>query len=53
MKTVADPSFLAEAKQRSLDIKVQTGAQIEALVTKAAQTPNEVLQATAKTLNWQ
>ena len=53
MKTVADPSFVAEAKQRNLDIKVQTGEQIEALVKKAAQTPGEVLQATAKTLNWQ
>lgn len=53
MKTVADPDFLAEAKQRNLDIKVQTGEQIETLVKKAAQTPSEVLQATAKTLNWQ
>jgi tripartite-type tricarboxylate transporter receptor subunit TctC len=52
-KTMADPTFLAEAKQRSLDIKVQTGEQIEALVKAAAQTPKDVLDATAKTLNWQ
>jgi tripartite-type tricarboxylate transporter receptor subunit TctC len=52
-KTMADPSFLAEAKQRSLDIKVQTGEQIEGLVKAAAQTPKDVLDATAKTLNWQ
>lgn len=53
MKTVADPNFLAEAKQRSLDIKVQTGEQLEALVKAAAQTPKEILEATATTLNWQ
>ena len=52
-KTVADPNFLADAKQRALDIKVQTGEQIEALVKGAAQTPKEVLEATATTLNWQ
>jgi tripartite-type tricarboxylate transporter receptor subunit TctC len=52
-KTVADPAFLAEAKQRNLDIKVQTGKEIETLVKAAAQTPKEVLDATAKTLNWQ
>lgn len=53
MKTVADPNFLAEAKKQGLDIKVQTGDQIEALVKAAAQTPKEVLEATAKTLQWQ
>jgi tripartite-type tricarboxylate transporter receptor subunit TctC len=53
MKTVADPNFIAEAKQRSLDIKVQTGEQLEGLVKAAAQTPKEVLDATATTLNWQ
>ena len=52
-KTVADPNFLAEAKKQNLDIKVQTGEQIEALVKAAAQTPKEVLDATATTLNWQ
>jgi tripartite-type tricarboxylate transporter receptor subunit TctC len=52
-KTVADPNFLAEAKKQNLDVKVQTGEQIEALVTAAAQTPKEVLNATATTLNWQ
>jgi tripartite-type tricarboxylate transporter receptor subunit TctC len=51
-KTAADPNFLAEAKKQNLDIKVQTGAQIEALVRAAAQTPKDVLQATATTLNW-
>ena len=52
-KTVADPNFLAEAKKLSLDIKVQTGEQLEALVKAAAQTSKEVLDATATTLNWQ
>jgi tripartite-type tricarboxylate transporter receptor subunit TctC len=52
-KTVADPSFLAEAKKQNLDIKVQSGEQLEALVKAAAQTPKEVLEATATTLNWQ
>jgi tripartite-type tricarboxylate transporter receptor subunit TctC len=51
-KTAADSNFLAEAKKQNLDIKVQTGAQIEALVRAAAQTPKDVLQATATTLNW-
>jgi tripartite-type tricarboxylate transporter receptor subunit TctC len=53
MKTIADPNFLAEAKKQNLDVKVQTGEQIEALVKAAAQTPKEVLDATAATLNWQ
>ena len=52
-KTVADPNVLADAKKQSSDVKVQTGEQIEALVTAAAQTPKEVLNATATTLNWQ
>ncbi len=52
-KTVADPNFLDEAKKQNLDIKVQSGEQIEALVRTAAQTPKDVLQATATTLNWQ
>jgi tripartite-type tricarboxylate transporter receptor subunit TctC len=52
-KTVADPSFLAEAKKQNSDVKVQTGEQIEALVSAAARTPKEVLNATATTLNWQ
>jgi tripartite-type tricarboxylate transporter receptor subunit TctC len=52
-KTVADPNFLGEAKKLNLDIKVQTGEQLEALVKAAAQTPKEVLDATATTLNWQ
>jgi tripartite-type tricarboxylate transporter receptor subunit TctC len=52
-KTVVSPSFLAEAKKQNLDIKVQSGEQLEALVKDAAQTPKEVLEATATTLNWQ
>jgi tripartite-type tricarboxylate transporter receptor subunit TctC len=51
-KAVVDPDFLAEAKQRNLDIKVQTGKELEALVKAAAETPKEVLDATAKTLGW-
>jgi tripartite-type tricarboxylate transporter receptor subunit TctC len=52
-KTISDPNFLADAKKQNLDIKVQTGEQLEALVKAAAQTPKEVLEVTAKTLGWQ
>jgi tripartite-type tricarboxylate transporter receptor subunit TctC len=50
--TMEDPAFLEEAKKASMLIRPQSGAEIEALVKKAAATPKPVLEKTAQILNW-
>jgi tripartite-type tricarboxylate transporter receptor subunit TctC len=50
--TLEDPAFLQEAKKANMLIRPQTGAEIEALVKKAAATPKPVLEKTAQILNW-
>jgi tripartite-type tricarboxylate transporter receptor subunit TctC len=51
-EAVADPGLQAEAKKMQLEIRAKTGAQLEALVHKAAETPKPVLEKTAKILGW-
>jgi hypothetical protein len=50
--TMADADFLAAGKKRNMVIRPQSGAQIEALVKKAATTPKPVLAETARILGW-
>ena len=50
--TMKDPDFLAEAKKTGTLIRPQTGEEVEALVQKAASTPQPVLERTAKLLGW-
>ena len=51
-KALADPELLADAKKQKLDIRPKTGAEIAALVKKAAETPKSTLEKTAKILGW-
>lgn len=51
-ETMADPQFLEVGKKRNMVIRPQSGAQIEALVKKAAATPKPVLEETAAILGW-
>ena len=51
-KALADPDLLADAKKQKLDIRPKTGAEIAALVKKAAETPRATLERTAKILGW-
>ena len=44
--TVKDPEFLAEAKQRLLDVNPMRGADIDRLVGELYQTPADVIAAT-------
>ena len=44
--TMKDPEFLAEAKQRLLDVNPMSGADIDKLVSELYQTPPEVIAAT-------
>ena len=51
-KALADPELLAEARKIQLDIRPRTGAELAALVKKAAETPKATLERTAKILGW-
>jgi tripartite-type tricarboxylate transporter receptor subunit TctC len=44
--TMKDPEFLAEAKQRLLDVNPMSGTDIQKLVSELYQTPPEVIAAT-------
>jgi tripartite-type tricarboxylate transporter receptor subunit TctC len=44
--TMRDPEFLAEAKQRLLDVNPMRGVDIGKLITELYQTPSEVIAAT-------
>jgi tripartite-type tricarboxylate transporter receptor subunit TctC len=45
-RTFADPEFLAEAKQRGLEVNPVTGAEIDKLVGELYQTPPEIIAET-------
>jgi tripartite-type tricarboxylate transporter receptor subunit TctC len=45
-KTMRDPEFLAEAKQRLLEVNPMSGAEIDKLVAELYRTPPEVIAAT-------
>jgi tripartite-type tricarboxylate transporter receptor subunit TctC len=47
--TMKDPDYLAEAKQRRLDINPMSGAAIDALIAELYATPPDVI-ATTKTV---
>jgi tripartite-type tricarboxylate transporter receptor subunit TctC len=51
-RALADPALLAEARKLQLDIRPRTGAELAALVKKAAETPKATLEKTAKILGW-
>jgi hypothetical protein len=44
--TMKDPEFLAEAKQRQMDVNPMSGAEIDQLVNELYQTPQDVVAAT-------
>ena len=44
MATMNDPVFLADARQRGLDIDPMAGAEIQALVEQLYKTPPEVVE---------
>jgi hypothetical protein len=52
LATLKDPAFLDEANKASMLIRPQSGAEIEAVVKRAAATPKPVLDKTAQLLNW-
>jgi tripartite-type tricarboxylate transporter receptor subunit TctC len=43
--TMKDPEFLAEAKQRQMDVNPMSGADIDQLVNELYQTPQDVVTA--------
>jgi tripartite-type tricarboxylate transporter receptor subunit TctC len=47
-----DPEFLKEAEKTRMDIRVQSGAEVEALVNRVIKTPKAVLDRTAQILKW-
>jgi tripartite-type tricarboxylate transporter receptor subunit TctC len=51
--TMKNPEFLQETEKLNMDIRPQTGAQVEALVKQVAETPKPVLAKTARILGWQ
>jgi tripartite-type tricarboxylate transporter receptor subunit TctC len=42
-ETMADPAFLAEAKQRGLEVNPVTGAEIDVLIAELYQTPPDIV----------
>lgn len=50
--TMADPAFLASAKQVKLELTPKTGAEVQAAVSAVAAYPKDVLAQTAKILRW-
>jgi tripartite-type tricarboxylate transporter receptor subunit TctC len=49
---VADPQFLAEAKQGKLEVRTKSGAAVQAAVNGVAEFPPDVLAQTAAILKW-
>jgi tripartite-type tricarboxylate transporter receptor subunit TctC len=47
-----DPEFLKEAEKTRMDIRFQTGAEVEALIKQVIKTPKAVLNRTAQILKW-
>jgi tripartite-type tricarboxylate transporter receptor subunit TctC len=50
--TMQDPEFVQETQKLNMDIRPQTGTQVEALVKQVADTPKPVLARTAQILGW-
>ena len=50
--TIADPAFIAAARQVRLDVIPKTGAAVQAAVNAVAQVPADVLAHTAAILKW-
>jgi hypothetical protein len=51
-ETMRDPEMIAEAKRQLFEIRPKTGAELQAMVQKAAQIPKPILQKTATILGW-
>jgi tripartite-type tricarboxylate transporter receptor subunit TctC len=51
-RTMADAAFVAEATKLNLQVRPKTAAEVEALVRRAAATPEAVRKRTAATLEW-
>jgi tripartite-type tricarboxylate transporter receptor subunit TctC len=49
---IADPQFLAEAKQSKLEVRPKTGAEVQAAVNAVAQYPADVMAQAAAMLKW-
>jgi len=47
-----DPEFIRETEKSRMDIRGQTGAEVEALVNQVIKTPQSVLDRTAHILKW-
>ena len=50
--TMKDPAFLAEADKLGMMMRPASGAEVEALVRKVADTPKPVLEEAARVLEW-
>ena len=51
-ETMKDPELIAEAKSQSFEIRPKTGAELEAMVKKAAAIPEPILKRAASILGW-
>ena len=51
--TLQDPEFLRDTQASRMDIRAQTGAEVESLVKRVAATPQSVLARAAQILGWQ
>jgi tripartite-type tricarboxylate transporter receptor subunit TctC len=49
---IKDPEFIKETQKTSMDIRMQTGAEVETLVNQVIKTPQSVLTRTAQILKW-
>jgi tripartite-type tricarboxylate transporter receptor subunit TctC len=47
-----DPEFIKEAAKARMDIRFQTGAEVEALIKQVIKTPKPVLDRTTQILKW-
>jgi tripartite-type tricarboxylate transporter receptor subunit TctC len=52
METLKDKGLLADSEKQNLEIRPQSGEAIEALMTKAFQTPKPILEKTSAILGW-
>lgn len=52
-ETLKDPEFLQDAEKAHMEIRPQTGAQLDALTKQVIATPKSVLTRTARILGWQ
>ena len=52
-ETIRDPEFLREAEKLNMEIRPQSGAQVDDLVRQVTATPKSVLARTAQILGWQ